>query len=143
MLGRRRQQDVALPAITAIELGLCEQRADFRFAAGGQQCQPVERASKRAALDEVRATLAKPAGQLQPRIVIAAHKTEAMPGRAFGRLEGDDRQRPEFAWKFLIRAACFGWAERIGAGGNLAPCLRLRGKARFETASSPGTSPGS
>src|SRR5450830_463148 len=74
MLRRRRQQRVALAAETAIKLGLREQRADFRLAAGGEQCQPVERAGERAAFDEIGAALAEPAGQLQQWVVIGAHE---------------------------------------------------------------------
>ncbi len=88
---RRRQERLALPAEAAAEFGLREQRGDLGFAAGGQQCQPVECAGQRAALDEIRSALAKPAGQLQPRIIIAAHESEAMPGYAFGGREADHR----------------------------------------------------
>src|SRR5471032_1281279 len=98
---RRRQQRTALAAIAAIELGLREQRARLGLAAGRKQRQPVERASEHAALNELRAALAKPAGQLHPRIVVSAHKAETMPGRAFGDFESDNRERTEFAWQRL------------------------------------------
>src|ERR1039458_9077096 len=62
VLGGRRQNRVVLAAETAIELGLREQGADFRLAAGGKQRQPFERASECRSLDEIGAALAEPAG---------------------------------------------------------------------------------
>src|ERR1700688_416065 len=111
ILERGRKQQVALAAETAVEFGLREQRADPRFAAGGEQREPVEGAGKRAALYEI-GTLAKPAGQLQAWVVVGPHKTEAVAGCAFRRFEGDDRERPEFARQRLFRLAQVGRSKR-------------------------------
>ena len=101
------------PQIAAIELGLREQGADFWLAAGREQRQPVERAGQRAGLDRL-AALAEPAGQLQPRIVVGAHEGEAVAGRAFRGVEGNDRQRAEFARQRLIGGPQRNRSERGG-----------------------------
>ena len=97
ILRRRRQDCITLAAKASIEFGLREQRADLRLAAGGEQCQSVERTGQRALLDEFGAALAEPAGQLQSRIIVRAHEAKAMAWRAFRGVEGNDRQRTEFA----------------------------------------------
>ena len=67
-----------MATITAIEFGLSEQGAKLGLAARGKERQSVKRARQGALLDEFRAALAEPAGQLQTRIVIGAHKAEAI-----------------------------------------------------------------
>src|SRR5476649_448101 len=83
ILKRGRQQQLALAAEAAIELGLRKQGAHFRLAAGGEQRQPVERAGQRAGLDKIGAALAEPAGQLQARIVIGSREAEAVGATPF------------------------------------------------------------
>ena len=79
-LGVAQGSGSLLAAEMPVELGLREQRADLRLAAGRQQRQPVERAGKRRALDES-AALAEPPGDLQLRIVEVAQEAEAMADR--------------------------------------------------------------
>src|SRR5262245_41418792 len=73
---RWREDRVALPAVAAGKFGLGKQRTDFGLVAGSQERQSIKRASQGALLDEFRATLAEPTGQLQTRIIVGAHKAE-------------------------------------------------------------------
>lgn len=61
ILWRCRKDCITLAAIASIEFGLREQRTDLWLAAGGQQCQSVERTRQGALLDEFSAALAEPA----------------------------------------------------------------------------------
>src|SRR6188474_288372 len=74
---------IALTAVAPVALRLCEQGANFRLAAGGQQCQPVERADQSALRDEFATALAEPTGQLQAWIFELAHIGQALTWCAF------------------------------------------------------------
>jgi len=89
-LGVDARNRVALTAVASIEFGLRKQGVYFRLAAGEEQHELVERTGERRAFDEVGAALTEPAGQLQQWIVICAHESEAVAGRAFRGIEGND-----------------------------------------------------
>src|SRR6185503_13952046 len=91
-LRRRGHEHALLAAEGALELRTREQRAELRFASGGEERQAVDGARDDAAVDQFLTGVAEPARELEARLFEAAREPEALP-RARRCAVGERRDR--------------------------------------------------
>src|SRR5437016_5863599 len=101
------EEYAVLSTEAALQFGAREQRCELRFAARREQRKAIECAGKHAAIDQLRAAIAEPAGELEPGLFKAAGKAETA-ARASRRPigEGLDQHCAEFRFECAWRNRC-------------------------------------
>src|SRR5215212_10920563 len=129
----RGEEDAALAAEAALQLGAREQRRELRLAAGSEQAQAIKRASDHAAINQLGTGIAEPAAEFEARLIEIARKAQTT-ARTARRIVDErlDQHRAEFRVDCFRRGRTTRQAQFRNARGDVLGLIGIQTKAPLD-----------